>query len=106
MRVALALALPVVILPILIIPALADVRAAEVQPERGRICWVVSAIAVLATIVILTWPGLSPNRIWWLHCFQGSVFLGGALAVALVVGRGPWIVPVIIIGSLVAPKSW
>lgn len=100
LRIALALALPVVALPILVIPALADVRVAETQAERGRLCWIAAVIAVIATAVILTWPGLPPDRIWSIH---GGVFLVSVCV--LLYGPWPWRIPFIVafIGTM---RAW
>lgn len=84
LRVALALALPVVALPVVAIAAFADVRAAS-----GRACWLASALAVVVTGVLLFVPELSGSCRGWLH----GVTLAGCVLLA---GRGPWAIPLIL----------
>jgi hypothetical protein len=84
LRVALALALPVVALPALAIAAFADVKAID-----GRRSWLASVLAVLVTAVILAVPDLSSTCRWWLH----GVTLAGCVVLA---GRGPWGIPLAI----------
>jgi len=93
LRVALALALPVVALPALAIAAFADVRAAE-----GRRCWLASALAVMVSAVILAVPGLPPDARWWLH----AAMLVGCVLLA---GRGPWGIP-LALAALAALRFW
>lgn len=97
-RVALALALPTLALPLLAIPALADVRTDAIQPDHGRRCWKAGVIALLATAAILTWPGLPPRQMWWFH---GSALL----TCGVLLGRGPWMLPLIIAG-MATVHSW
>jgi len=92
LRVALALALPVVAVPALAIAAFADVRATE-----GRRCWLAAALAVIVTGVILVAP-LPPACCWWLH----AVTLGGC---AVLAGRGPWGIP-LAIAAIAALRFW
>lgn len=93
LRVALALALPVVGLPVLAIAAFADVRAAE-----GRRYWLASVLAVIVTGVLLTVPELPSSCRWWLH----GVTLAGCVVLA---GRGPWTVP-LVIAAVAGLRFW
>lgn len=93
LRVALALALPVIAVPGLLVAVAADVPAAS-----GRRCWLTGALALLVTGVILGVPTLPPTCVWLLHAV--TMTAGVAL-----VGRGPWAVP-LIVATLVAWCSW
>lgn len=84
LRVALALALPVVALPLLVIPLAADVCAVP-----GRRCWLAGAFALLVTGVIAAVPGLPAACAWALH---GAAMTAGVV----LVGRGPWALPLAI----------
>jgi hypothetical protein len=93
LRVALALALPVIAVPVLALAALADVTEAE-----GRRCWLAGAVVLAVTGVIVGAPTLSPWCVWMLHA------LAMTAAVALA-GRGPWAVP-LVIATLAAWRFW
>jgi hypothetical protein len=81
LRVALALAVPVVAVPGLLIAALLDANSAS-----GRRCWFAGVIVLTASGVILGLPLLAPECRWWLHALA---LTSGTLLAA----RGPWAVP-------------
>lgn len=78
LRVALALALPVVSLPVLVIAVLADDRRAP-----GERCFLVAALAVFITAVLM--PGMTPEHRWWSTAM--------VMFVAYWVVVGPWRLP-------------
>lgn len=81
LRVALALALPVLALPALVIAVLADDPRAP-----GRWCYVVAALAVLMTALAIV-PGIPPSDRWHLSAYA-LLFAGGTVV-------GPWRWPVV-----------
>ncbi len=93
LRVALALALPVVALPVLIISTCADVPAAS-----GRSCWLAGALALFITAILIAVPDLTPTCRWWLH----GVTLVGCVILA---GRGTWALP-LLLACVAALRFW
>ena len=78
LRVALALALPVLSLPVLVIAVMADDRRAS-----GERCFLVAALAVFITAVLM--PGMTPEHRWWSTAM--------VMFVAYWVVVGPWRLP-------------
>ena len=81
LRVALALALPVLAVPALVIAVLADDSRAS-----GRRCFLVAAFAVLTTALSL-WPGISPSDRWHISAY--------VVVAACATVVGPWRWPLV-----------